>query len=383
MAKKAASTPVQLDASQRLLVFCGQERFLIEEYTRQFTQILDEKFGGVEVFHFDGETVEPAVVLDEIRSYGLMQRHKLVILDNADSFLAGGGKNATEEDDDEAAADGAGDDAEEDKERSSRRPLMERYAEKPVPDATLLMRARTWRPGKLDKLIAKTGAVFKCEPVTEASAATWCRNRCARKYQTTLDPAAATLLVQRVGTELLHLDMELMKLAAMAGGLGGSGGGGGGRVGGITRELVEESIGLSREEKVWEIQGAIATGDATSMLRKLRELIDVSHHDEVPLMWGVVDLMRKLHAASQLLRRNVPAQAVIGRAKLWSSTHGTTDAMLEAARRHPPMVFAQLLQLAIEADQRGKTGVGDQQRGLEGLLVTIADTLTPQRAAGR
>lgn len=364
MAKSSSSSTPTFDAFMRLIVLHGTERFLIEEYTRQIASALQEKFGGIEQFSFDGETAEPALVLDELRSYGLMQKHKLVILDSADSFLAGGGKGATEDDAEEGSASDTG--AAASAARATRRPLMERYAENPVDDATLLMRARTWRPGKLDKLIAKVGLIVKCEPYSPERTAAWCMKRVAKRYDATLDPDAAQLLVERLGTDMLHLDTELLKLAAMAG-----------KDKTITRQIVAESVGLSREEKAWEIQSAVVTADAAVMLRKLRELLDISQQDEVPITWAICDVLRKMHTASQLLRRGVPPQGVFAQAKLWGSSG---EAALRLAREHEPAVFAQLLRLALLADQHAKSGVGDPQRNLEGLLVRIADRLSPVAA---
>lgn len=361
MAKKAPAKSVDLDPSMRIVVLHGEERFLVEEHTRRFAAALDEKYGGVEQFAFDGETVDPASVLDELRSYGLMQRHKLVILDHADAFLAGGGKGATEDENDEAG------DADDSGKKASRRPLMERYAEKPVPDATLVLRAKTWRKGKLDKLIEKVGAIKECAALSEAKATTWCRQRCEKRYGTTIEPAAAELLVSRIGPHLLHLDTELMKLAAMVG-----------EGQAITRDHVADAVGLSREEKAWEIQSAILTGDAAAMLTKLRELLDISLVDEVPITWAICDLMRKMHTACQLSSRGVPPQGVFSQAKLWGSTG---NRIMEITGEHEPAVFAQLLRDAIEVDQFTKSGVGDPQRNLEGLLVTIADRLSPTAAA--
>lgn len=354
---KAAAGAVKLDPSMRIVVLYGDERFLIEEYTRRLAGMLEEKFGGIETFQFEGETADPAAVLDELRSYGLMQRHKLVILDHADSFLAGGGKNATEEEDEK----------EEGSERSSRRPLMERYAENPVSDATLLMRADTWRKGKLDKLIEKVGSINVCAALSEFKAAEWCMRRSEKRYDSKMEPAAAQLLVERLGPELLHLDTELMKLAAMAGP---------GKP--ITRALVVEAVGLSREEKAWEIQAAIATADPAAMLRKLRELLDISRQDEVPITWSIIDMLRKMHAASHLFKRRVPPQGICSQLRLFG---GAVEPMLQLAAKHEPEVFAQLLRSAVRVDQHNKTGVGDSQRSLEGLLVKIADKLAPPLAA--
>ena len=338
----------------RIVVLYGKERFLIEEYTRSFAQLLEKKFGGLEQFTFDGESVQPASVLDELRSYGLMQRHKLVILDNAETFLAGR-KGADDEEDEESASSG------------TRRPLMERYAEAPVDDATLLMRAPTWRAGKLDKLILKAGgAIFECDTPNDRAAANWAIKRCEKQHGATLDADAAELLVARMGPELQHLDTELAKLAAIAAGAGQST---------ITRSLVGQSVGLSREEKAWEIQSAIVTGDASTMLRKLYQQLETSsQRDEsaiVPIVWAIIDLLRKLHAGAQLFARGLPPGAVRGQLKLWSDA----DQILAIASRTKPAILARLLEKAIKTDQANKSGLGDPVRNVEALMIQIADNL--------
>jgi DNA polymerase-3 subunit delta len=344
MAKKSSKSATH-DPHHRIVVYYGPERFLIEEHTRRLGEALEAKFGGIEQFNFDGETAKPAAVLDELRSYGLMQKHKLVILDHADVFLAGGIKDDEDED--------------EKKGSSVQRKLLEKYAESPVDDATLLMRAESWRAGNLDKSIAKIGEICQFEPLDEAKAAQWCIQRCERRLETTMKADAAALLVQRLGPELLHLDVELKKLASMAGA---------GKP--ITRELVDQSVELSREEKVWLIQDAIVTLDPAVMLRKLAELLQVTRAEFVPLSWAVMDLMRKMHLTSQMLRQGEPPGSIFGKARLWGETG---NRIMAIARKTEPRTIAQLLQQAVEADRAGKSGQGEPIRNLEALLVTIAD----------
>jgi DNA polymerase-3 subunit delta len=347
MAKKSSSASVAYEPSHRIIVLHGPERFLIEEHTRRFAEALDVKFGGIDQFNFDGETVQPATVLDELRSYGLMQKHKLVVLDNADVFLAGGAKD---ENDEEAQKKGP----------TVARRLMEKYAEHPVADATLFMRAATWRPGNLDKAISKSGGVIvACEALNEVRAAQWCMQRCAKRLGTTIDTDAAELLVQRLGPELLHLDVEMTKLASMVSP---------GKP--ITRELVCQAVELSREEKAWQIQDAIATLDPAVMLGKLTEVLQVSRQDIVPLNWAVMDLLRKMHLTAQMLKQGEAPGNIYGKARLWGDTG---NRIMSIARRTQPGAIAQLLQRAIDTDRSAKSGFGEPVRSLEALLVTIAD----------
>lgn len=345
---KSAEQSEKFDPSHRIIVLHGSERFLIEEYTRQITDILGRKFGGIEQFTFDGATVEPAVLLDELRSYGLMQRHKLVILDNADQFLSGK-KSSGDDDSEDDGGEGAG----------SRRPLMERYADNPVDDATLVMRSHIWRKGKLDAVIMKRGTMMPCEEQPTEKAARWCMGRCGKRYDATIDYPAAELMVRRLGPSLQRLDTELLKLASMAG-----------RGAAITVALVDSQIAPSREEKAWSIQSAVASGDAKEMLSRMHDLVSVSRQEWVPISWAVIDLMRKQHAASHLVRRNMNPQAIAKQLRMWGDS---INPVIEAAKRHEPRRHAQLLREAIRSDHHSKSGTGEALRNLEALMVKIAD----------
>jgi len=340
MPAKSASTP---SADMRILLLHGKEHFLIEERAREFRSVLEKEFGEIEVFRFDGATAELAAVLDELRSYGLMQTHKLVIVDNADKFVS-----SRKGEDDDAKAD------------NPARRALERYAENPVDHATLVLQASTWRPGNLDKAIAKVGAVIKCEPLRDDEAARWCVDRAKAAYRTTLEPAAASLLVERLGVELHRLDSELDKLSTMTAGKP------------ITAKMVGEAVGRSREEAAWDIQKAILSGSSGEALAKLRELLDISRQPYELLMWSMTDMARKVHGASRLLKQGENPGSIMKALRLWGDSG---NAMVNAARRHPPAALAQLLHEAIESDARVKRGQMMGEHSLECLAITMADRL--------
>lgn len=333
----------------RIIVLHGKEPFLLTERTRQLAEALREAYGEIEQFSFDGETTTIADVLDELRSYGLIQRHKLVILEKADEFLA----------EKDPPRSGAG---------TRARRLLEQYAESPMPEATLLMRADTWRPGKLDKLIAKAGGVFKIEPPTLEKAMSWCDARVRKRYDTTIEPAASERLVALIGADLGRLDTELAKLAAFAGP---------GRA--ITSADVAELVGLSREEKAWAIQSAVTSGDVRRALVLLHELLDISRQPQELVTWSMCDVLRKLHAASQMLRQGVPEGAIRSQLRLFGDSQGTIMAL---ARANEPAIFARLFDRAIRTDQGNKSGLGEPVRSLEALTVTLADSMS-HRSAGQ
>ena len=323
-------------ADHRIVVLHGKESFLRSEHTRRVLDALRERFGAVDEFSFDGSSCSLADVLDELRSYGLMSQHKVVVVDNAEQFMQG----------------------------DDRRRAMERYAESPMPDATLILRSAGWRPGTFDKLVAAVGVILKCEAPGAAEAVRWAVARSQKRHGVELSAAGAQALVERVGPDLGRLDSELGKLA-----VGALAAGTGDRVV-ITPELVKEFTGLSREEQAWEIQGALATGDPAQALSKVDELLRVSRAPEVMLTWSTIDLVRKVHDAAALAAQGQPDGAIAKQLKLWGDGAAV---VLRVARSVPLARAAALLQAAVAADRRMKSGLSPEpSRAIEALAVQVS-----------
>ncbi|MHC5008218.1 MAG: DNA polymerase III subunit delta, partial [Planctomycetota bacterium] len=338
------SVPSQLealDAAMRIVVLHGPEVFLLTEGAKRLYELLEAEHGtdAIQRFTFDGETAELADVLDELRTFGLFQDHKLVIVDKAERFLGGGAKDA-----DEGAGGSKGQGA-------ARRRALEAYAENPCAGATLLLRAEKWHRGKLDKLVAKVGAVIKCEHPKDRDAVAWAVAACPDRHGLAIERPAAQLLVGRVGPGLARLDTELAKLAAFVGP---------GRK--IGRDDVVELVGLSRQEKAWELQTAIMTGQPGVACAKMRELREVSQLEKELVTWAVNDLLRRLHTVAQLCRQGVSTRSLIQSHRLWGATG---ERIIEVARRSDPGIFARLLDRAVRTDLANKSGLGEPDRNLE------------------
>ncbi|TVQ32124.1 MAG: DNA polymerase III subunit delta [Phycisphaeraceae bacterium] len=322
---------VELGPAHRIVVLHGKEVFLRSLHTEKLQEKLVEAHGEVDVLRFPGKSTPVAEVLDECRSFGLMQQHKMVVVDEADQFV---------------------------KEES--RPLIERYAASPSEQATLVLRANTWNRGKLDKLIEKVGLIHKCEALTPAAAMKWTTQRCRKEWGATLNPRAAEALVERAGVDLGRLDSEMGKLAAAAG-----------KGGEIGPDLVRELVGLTREEEAWSLQAEVLLGTPESALALLQQILTVSRQPEQLVSYALIDLARKLHTASRLLRAGVRGFNVTRAARIWGPDE-QREAILDAARRVDPDTLAELLSIAIEADARMKSGFSAGARSLETLTLRFA-----------
>ncbi|MEM9882180.1 MAG: DNA polymerase III subunit delta [Planctomycetota bacterium] len=347
MARRTApSAPATLDADTRVVALHGPELAIQKEKLDALRETLEAVHGEVERFAFDGKTATLADVFDELRGYSLMGGYKLVEVDPADDFV------------------------------KAHRAALERYTQNPVDHATLVLRAGAWHRGKLDQHIARVGAVIKCEPPKPAEAVSRLVRRARDEHGLTLDRPAASLLVERLGVHLTRLNTELDKLAAMTGALEPQVGErklpGGGT---ISRAMVEQAVGKSSDEKAWEVQevllGAMARQQPRALLEKVRELIDVGGQPEVLVTYFVADLARKLAVGGQMLAAGEPEGAIAKALKLWGPRQRMVMGVL---REVGPGGGAALLEAALSADARSKSGFGSAGRNLEGLCVRMADS---------
>ncbi|MAJ47096.1 MAG: hypothetical protein CBC35_07515 [Planctomycetes bacterium TMED75] len=349
MARKTPAKSTPPAAGMPIVVLHGPETFLIEEYTRRLVTELQQAHGEIEQFNFDGASCTLAMVLDELRSYGLMQSHKLVVIDGAAEFMRASGH----------------------------RPALERYAEDPMSEATLLLRSREWRPGNFDKAVKSKGTVIKCNVPGDADALRWCVARAEKRYSVQIVESAARLLIERIGPMLSRLDTELGKLASSIDGAAE-----GEAV--ITRDAVVELVGLGREEQAWMIQEPILRGDRSEAVKTVQSLYDVSRAPSVLMMWACIDLARKLNEAAILLEQGQSAAGLARPLQLWGAAARSVPA---AAGRLGSHTTGALYQRLLEMDRRAKTGrmppLSDApasreatRRTLECVAVEMADRLT-------
>ncbi|MDX1682612.1 MAG: DNA polymerase III subunit delta [Phycisphaeraceae bacterium] len=305
----------------------------------ELTDVVEAAHGELETLEFDGNRAELADVLDELRTFSLMQRYKIVRVNHAEEFV-----------------------------KNHRQPL-ERYAEDPVDNATLVFVADTWRKGNLDKAIVKVGGIVDCKPPDEDETIRWVRDRAPREHGCEIEPAAARQLVTQLGVDRMRIDQELAKLALMAES-GQS----------IDTAMVTEAVGQTSEEKAWELQAdllaamhAAAEGRqqvSDRPLLRIEELIELAHENDVGVLYFAVDTMRKIDRAAALLADGLNPNDVARELKLWQSRKTHTLAL---ARRLGRRVTRQLFDLAMKADARAKSGLGDGRANVERLCLLAID----------
>ncbi|MCG3124288.1 MAG: hypothetical protein GIKADHBN_02745 [Phycisphaerales bacterium] len=357
---KRPSPASAFNANHRVILLKGPDAFLRWLRTNEVRKVLTAAHGSFDTFQFDGDTAKVTEVLDECRTFGLMAGHKLVIVDNADRLI----KAASDEDEANTAPRPTAGRRTGPAIDTSPRGLLTRYAQQPAQDATLILRAATWRPGNLDKAIEEQGLIVACDELKEPQAAAWAVERATTEHKVTLTPQAASVLVERLGCDLGRIDGEIAKLAVQATVLADNT-----DAGTISPEMVAASVGFTREEETWGFQRLLLTSDTASILENLYQVIEISRQPMTQVAWACTDLARKFHAVCAAARAGVDPHRAAGAAKLWGEMQGVVASL---APRFSPAVSAKLLAACVEADARQKSGLADPQRSLESLAIKFS-----------
>lgn len=335
----SARSAAGVGVDTRVCVLHGAEPMLVRQHLDTLRAALESRHGAVDVVTFDGESASLAEVLDELRSLSLLSPFKIVVVDQADKFVL------------------------------AHRAAMERYAQAPAADATLVLRAQRWHPGNLDKLIAKIGCVIRCDALSAAQARTWLIGRAKTQQQRVVSPRAAGLLVERLGVDLMRLDSELAKLAVTVDD-GGT----------IDLSQVEALVGKASDEQAWAIQEAILscvsapetarkTG-VEAVIAKARELVHDAGQPDVLVTYFVADLYRKLWLGVMMRRAGHSEQRVAERLKFWGPRRA---AFARAVQRLDAPNAWRLFDRIVRADARTKSGLGTGVSNLESSLAMLAD----------
>jgi DNA polymerase-3 subunit delta len=172
------------------------------------------------------------------------------------------------------------------------------------PDQTLVLIARAKAPPKLLKAVkAAKGEIHNFE-APKARDMPRVLVGDAQRLGFKLDPAAARLLVERMGAEPLRLRNELERLALWAGDSGQ-----------VTAADIEAMIADTSEAAVWTLSDAVVEGDARTALRVGEQLIEQGE-SVTGLIYGLASRLRAACAAAAMLEEGMPPREVESQLKM-------------------------------------------------------------------
>ena len=215
---------------------------------------------------------------------------------------------------------------------------LQTYLENPSPDCVLLIITE-----KLDSASQRTAWFKDCEkqgvfvqvwPVEPRQLPGWIQQRMrARGLQPNRE--AVQLIAERVEGNMLAAAQEVDKLALLNG------------EGAIDEQVVLQSVADSARYDMYALVDAALLGDSKRVVRMLDGLKGEGA-ESILILWALTRELRSLHAMALKMSRGSPAPAVVNEARVWPKRK---NAVVAGLNRHPPMLWAGLLQQSAKIDQ--------------------------------
>jgi DNA polymerase-3 subunit delta len=176
-------------------------------------------------------------------------------------------------------------------------PVLAALGELP-PDLTLVLICRDKAPAKLAKAVEKASGEIHEFEAPKARDMPRALVGEAQRLGFRLEPAAARMLVERMGANPMRLHNELERLTLWAG-----------EGGEVSASDLEEMITDTSEAAVWSLSDALIEDDASAALRIGERLIGQGEN-VTGLIYGLASRLRGACAAAAQLEEGIPPQQV-------------------------------------------------------------------------
>ena len=249
----------------------GSDVYLIRESVQGVVRaVFPDEDADAAVSRYPGGGTELSEVLDELFTLPFFSKRRLVIVEEADTFV------------------------------TKHRKELEAYVEKPSTSGILLLQVKQWTATtKLAKLVEKAGLSIDCAALRDKDTSrivSWLVQYAKTHCDARLDTGAANLLVELAGIEVGILVAEVEKLAVYAG-----------TSKKIERGDVAKMVGAGRVETIWKALDAATTGQAGEALVLLDNLL-AAGEIPIPLLAAMSASLLKLHHAGRLRAARLPIE---------------------------------------------------------------------------
>ncbi|QKX06341.1 DNA polymerase III subunit delta [Aquimarina sp. TRL1] len=218
------------------------------------------------------------------------------------------------------------------------------YADHPQPTTVLVMCYKYKKIDKRKKLyksVAKSGVIYESKKLYENQIADWIRRVLSgAKYQ--IEPKAAQMLVEFLGTDLGKINNELEKLKLILP-----------KGSAITASHIEENIGISKDFNNFELRKAVGMRDVIKAHRIINYFSQNPKDNPlvvtISLLYAFFSQVLQYHGLSDKSKGNVASALKI-------NPYFVSD-YADAAKNYPMKKVSQIIALLRNADVKSK-GVG-------------------------
>ena len=291
----------------------GQESYFIDQIADAIeANALTEAEKSFNLSILYGKEIEPQSVIDSARRYPMMAQRQVVILREAQEM-----QNLA---------------------------ALDKYIQQPLESTVLVICYKHKKhrlTGAFGKLVKAKALVFEAKRVYDNKMPAWITQYLeSKKY--TVDPEAARLVAEYLGTKLSNVTNELDKLCLNLEP--------GSRI--HTAEI-EEHIGISREYNVFELQKALGLRDTGKAFRITQYFAgNPKKHPLVMVIGALYNYFSKLYILQGMRAAGKSEQEILRALKLNSAYF--IKEYNQAAREYPKAVLERIIQLLAVYDMKSK-----------------------------
>ena len=209
---------------------------------------------------------------------------------------------------------------------------------------------------KHTKAVKSEGGYAEFDNLPEKELRDWVSGRLKREHRQ-ITEKAFDLFMNRCGTDMWEVSNELEKLISYTFGKEG-----------IRIEDVDAVCPAPPEDKIFAMIDSILAGNSQRALMFYTDLLAL-RSDAMGILKLLREQLRLLLHAKDLDRDHMNFREI---AKLLGMSEGRVRMALPAARKSSKIILTKLIEKCAEVDERIKTGLVDDQIGVETLIVEMA-----------
>jgi len=310
-------------------VIVGEEKSLVDaECEKLLEKLLEPQQRVTGLFNADPAEVSATEVLDELRTLPFLTERRVVLVKGADKFV------------------------------SENRELLEKYFDNPCPTGILILTVSSWSAQtRLAKRLPAVGKLLSVAKPRREQLPQRLVQYASDAHEKNLTEAAAELLIELSGDELVRLYGEVDKLALFAH-----------NEKSITEQHIELLIGHNRIFGVFAVIDAVIAGNIAQAIYRLRTMFAEDKTAEYTVVGAFAFHFRRMFGAKVLLENGVGSAEIASRLRIW----GDRDSFFAQLRKVSLKQIGSILQQLAATDYAIKTGRAKAEVAAEQLVLRLA-----------
>lgn len=317
--------------SELIYIITGKEKALVyAECEKLLEKLLEPGQRATGLFNADPLEISATEILDELRTLPFLTGKRVVLVKGADDFV------------------------------SENRELLEKYFDNPCPTGILIMTVSSWSPQtRLAKKLPSVGKLLNVSQPARGQLPRCLMQYAREAHDKTISEAAAELLVELSGDELVRLYSEVDKLALFAH-----------NEKLITEQHIESLIGHNRIFNAFTVIDAVMASDIAQAIRQLRTMFAEDKTAEYTVVGAFAFHFRRMFDAKVLLEKGVSTAEIAKGLRMWGDREKSFFAQL---RKMSLKQIGTILQQLAATDYAIKTGQAKAEVATEQLVLRLAD----------